>query len=153
MNEHPWDELVAKYSEAERGFKDRIPAAATDDDIAVMLEGAEREGFFVPPSYVEFLRVRNGTSFNGLMLYGANISRNDSFRRQDLVEMNQFQLNRTNETVIGTNDQDAFVVIGQDGPYRRLEGVSWDVLEEFATCDQLLVSIFSHEAESLNDDQ
>lgn len=152
MNQHPWTELVEKYSASERSFGS-IPPPATESDIQSLLESARRERLTVPEDYVEFLRIRNGTSFNGLMLYGANIQKSDEFRRQDLVVMNQYQLNRTNETVLGTSDQDAYVVIGEDGPYRRLERVSWDVLDEFKTCDDLLSSIFAYQIEILSDVQ
>lgn len=152
MKQHPWIELVEKYSASERRFGS-IPPPATEADIRSLLHDATREELTVPEDYVEFLRVRNGTSFNGLMLYGANIQKGDEFRRQDLAAMNQYQLNRTDETVLGTSDQDAYVVIGQNGPYRRLERVSWDVLDEFNTCDDLLTSIFAYQVEMLSDVQ
>lgn len=147
-----WKELVDLYSRSESGFGDEIPPPATDDEIALLLAAAKTEGLHVPTTYVEFLKIRNGTSFNGLMMYGTNVPNDDPFRRQDLVGINQFQLNRTNETVLGTNDQDTFVVIGEDGPFRRLDGVTWDIREEFQTCEELLVSIFSEQSESLSDD-
>lgn len=152
MNDKTWKELVALYSKIEGELADGIPLPATDDDVALLLAGAKAEGLHVPQVYVEFLKNRNGTSFNGLMLYGANVPEDDPFRRQDLVTMNQFQLNRTNETVLGTSDQDTFVVAGEHGPFRRLDGVTWDVREEFQTCEELLVSIFSEQSESLSDD-
>lgn len=152
MKQHPWTQLVEKYSASERVFGN-IPQPASDSDIQTLLQSARREGLTVPEDYVDFLRVRNGASYNGLMMYGANIHEKDEFRRQDLVVMNQYQLNRTNETVLGTSDQDVYVVIGDHGPYRRLEGVSWDVLDEFETCDDLLTSIFAYQAEMLSDVQ
>ena len=152
MNDKTWKELVALYSRSESEFVDELPPPATDDDIALLFAAAKNEGLHIPQGYVEFLKIRNGTSFNGLMMYGANVPEDDPFRRQDLVAINQFQLNRTNETVLGTNDQDTFVVVGEHGPFRRLDGATWDLREEFQTCEGLLALIFSEQLESLSDD-
>jgi hypothetical protein len=62
---------------------------------------------------------------------------------RDLVLMNQYQFNRGDATVLGTSDIDAYVVVGPEGPYRRLDRASWDTIDEFRTCDELLASIFA----------
>jgi hypothetical protein len=143
MKPHPWSKLVARYSEFEERFEGDVPPPATDGAIQAMLQSAQNDGLAVPDDYAEFLKMRNGSSFNGLMLYGADIAEDDSYHRLDLVRMNQYQFNRGNVTVLGTSDIDAYVVVGPEGPYRRLDRASWDTIDEFRTCDELLASIFA----------
>jgi hypothetical protein len=83
------------------------------------------------------------------MLYGANIPQADPFRRLDLIIMNQYQGNPENETILGTSDMDTYVVVGPKGPYRRLDRASWDTIDEFQTCEELLASIFVAQIEEL----
>jgi hypothetical protein len=143
MMTHSWGELVEHYSRFEERIEGDVPPAATDGAIQAMLASAQNDGLVVPDDYVEFLRLRNGASFNGLMLYGADIAKDDSFHRLDLVLMNQYQFNRGDATVLGTSDIDAYVVVGLGGPYPRLDRASWDTIDEFRTCDELLASIFA----------
>lgn len=114
-----------------------------------MLDAANAEGLHIPNAYVNFLKTRNGTSYNGLMLYGAAIGKDDSFCRLDVVVMNQYHWTRGDTTVIGTSDIDIYVVAGKDGPFRRLDRPSWDTIDEFATCDELLTFIFASQVEQL----
>ncbi|MHB8144146.1 MAG: YrhA family protein [Vulcanimicrobiaceae bacterium] len=149
MKPHPWSELVEQYSRFEERFEGSVPPPATEAEIRAMLAAAIKEGLTVPDDYVDFLRVRNGASFNGLMLYGADISEGDAFQRLDLVTTNQYQWNRENVTVLGSGDIDAYVASSREGPYRRLDRASWDPIDEFATCDELLTSIFSAQVKAL----
>jgi len=144
-----WHELVEQYSQFEKRFESNVPPPTTNEAIQIMLVAAQNNGLFVPDSYIEFLKLRNGASFNSLMLYGANIPQADPFRRLDLIIMNQYQGNPENETILGTSDMDTYVVVGPKGPYRRLDRASWDTIDEFQTCEELLASIFVAQIEEL----
>jgi hypothetical protein len=149
MKPHPWSELVERYSRFEERFEGGVPPPATDGAIQAMLQSAQNDDLVVPDDYVEYLKMRNGASFSGLMLYAADIAESDSYHRLDLVVMNQYQFNRGTATVLGTSDIDTYVVVGPEGPYRRLDRASWDTIDEFRTCDELLVSIFAAQTEAL----
>jgi hypothetical protein len=142
-------ELVERYSQFEERNEGDVPPPATGEAIQALLQSAHHEGLVVPNDYVEFLKMRNGASFNGLMLYAADTPEDDSFHRLDLVRMNQYQFNRGDATVLGTSDIDAYVVVGSEGPYRRLDRACWDTIDEFSTCDELLASIFAAQTEAL----
>ena len=151
MNEHTWNGLVEAYISIERKRKADSPPPASEAELKAMLEAAKPDGLHIPNEYVDLLRIRNGTSFNGLMLYAADIRRTDKFRRGDMIVMNQYHWTRGEATVLGTSDIDLYVVADANGPYRRLDRPSWDVIDEYATCDELLTSIFERQLESLND--
>ena len=65
MKPHPWSKLVARYSEFEERFEGDVPPPATDGAIQAMLQSAQNDGLAVPDDYAEFLKMRNGSSFNG----------------------------------------------------------------------------------------
>ena len=147
--DHPWQRLVDAYTAHEGTFEEQVPAPATAAELAAMAAAAPGEGIWLDPSYLDFLKVRNGASFNGLMLYGAAIPQNDPCLRLDLVAMNQAHWNRGTETVLGTTDLDTFVMVAPRGPFRRLDRPSGDLIDEFPTCDDLLVAIFIQQVEVL----
>jgi hypothetical protein len=149
MKPHPWSGLVERYSQFEERFEGDVPPPVTDEAIQAMLQSAQSDGLVVPDDYVDFLKTRHGASFNGLMLYGLGIGVDDSFHRLDLIVMNQYQFNRDDATILGTSDIDAYVVAAPGGPYRRLDRASWDTIDEFQTCDELLTSIFATQTEAL----
>jgi hypothetical protein len=149
MRPNPWRELVERYSQFEERLQGDVPPPATDEAIREMRRSGQNGGLVVPDEYVEFLKMRNGASFNGLMLYGAGIAEDDPYHRLDLVLMNQYQFNRRSATVFGTSDIDAYVVVGSEGPYRRLDRASWDTIDEFPTCNELLASIFAAKTEAV----
>jgi hypothetical protein len=146
---HPWTELVERYSRIEQRYEGDVPPPATNEAIRTMRKAAQSERLIVPDEYVDFLEVRNGVSFNGLMLYGADIDTDDYYRRLDLAVMNRYQFNRGSATILGTSDIDAYIVVGPDGPYQRLDRASWDPIDEFRTCGELLVSIFAAATQAL----
>jgi hypothetical protein len=111
MKPHPWSELVERYSRFEERFEGGVPPPATDGAIQAMLQSAQNDDLVVPDDNVEYLKMRNGASFSGLMLYAADIAESDS--------------------------------------YHRLDRASWDTIDEFRTCDELLVSIFAAQTEAL----
>ena len=151
MKNHPWSDLVQRYSDFEMKFEGNLPSPATEDQLHSMIDGLERDSLVIDETYIDFLRTRNGTSFNGLMLYGAGISDNDPYRRLDLVLMNRFHWDRCEATVLGTSDVDIYVITRPGGPFCRLDRPSWDVIDEFSSCDDLLVSIFTQELARLDD--
>lgn len=108
-----------------------------------MLDAANAAGLTIPDDYVDFLKIQNGATFN-VMLYGASLPR-DNQSGLDLIMMNEYHWTRGSATVIGTADIDIYVVAGKDGPFRRLDRPSWDTIDEFATCDELLTSIFANQ--------
>jgi hypothetical protein len=83
------------------------------------------------------------------MLYGANIATADPLHRLDLVVINQYQWNRGDAMVIGSSDIDSYAAVDCGAAYRRLDRTSWDVIDEFETCDDLLTAIFSAQVEAL----
>ena len=149
MKSHSWIDLVERYSRFEEQFEGSVPTQASDVAIEIMMQSAHNDGLFVPDAYLAFLKIRNGASFNGLMMYGADIAEDDCCRRLDLILMNQYHFCREDATVLGTNDIDVYVVVGPKGPYRRLDRGSWDTIDEFQTCDELLLSIFTAQAEEI----
>jgi hypothetical protein len=140
--------LVDEYSRFERRFEEAIPPPATEESIQNMLRSASDCGLFVPESYLDFLRVRNGTSFNGLLLYAADTSTLDPYRRLELVQMNVYQFNRGDSTVLGTYDCDIFVIRDKRS-YCKLDRISWGTIDTFKSCDELLVTIFGEQVTAL----
>lgn len=137
------DDLIARYSAHEAKYGEAVPPGATDAEIEALVAVATLAGLFVDPAYIRFLKTRNGVSFDGLMLYGAGIPSDDALLRLDLVLMNQYHYTRGKATVLGTSDLDLYVAVGPDGPFRRLDRHSWDVIDEFASCGELIVSVLS----------
>jgi hypothetical protein len=151
MTQRAWTQLLEKYSASEAQYEGNVPPAATENEITSMLDAATREKLFVDSAYIKFLKIRNGASFNGLMLYGADIPKDDPYKRLDLIVMNQYHWDRGDATVLGTSDLDVYVAAAPRGPFRRLDRASWDVIDEFDTCDELLESIFAQQSEEDED--
>jgi hypothetical protein len=136
---------VDAYAAHEGTFEEQVPAPATEAELAAMAAAAPAEGIWLDPTYLDFLKVRNGASFNGLMLYGATIPQDDPCMRLDLVTMNQAHWNRGPETVLGTTDLDTFVMVVPRGPFRRLPPDSFPRKDQLPCSAELLrVLVFTN---------
>lgn len=126
---------------------------ATDVEIEILRAKASARKLTLDEDYINFLRIRNGTSYNGLMLYGACILADDPARRGDICVMNDYSWNRGGVTILGTSDLDAYVITRPNGPFQRLDRSCWDVIESYQTCNELLYSIFEYQLEILRCDE
>ena len=126
-----------------------IVRPATDEDInGCNKDFAECElGVTLPEGYTAFLKMLNGFAWNGIEFYSTDQVTNpeSGYMLNDIVSANEdFRIN--NEGLeqcvqLGRADEDLYVYNTENGRYEVLDMDGRDVMEDFATFEELFVGV------------
>lgn len=89
------------------------------------------------------LSLSNGTSFNGLRLYGAAIEANDELGRFDFVQTNLLTERRGEDILYGEWQGEFLVHVRQTGRLERRSKSTWTARESYESYGALLVVVLS----------
>ncbi len=107
--------------------------------LAQLRESFEVRGLHLDDDVVAFLRIVNGTSFDGLMFGGAAIRDRDPFDRADLVDLNdEYNDQPSRYTLHGTWDLDLYRFDNLTRKFEALDNGGGGVVESFATFGELV---------------
>ena len=145
----PWQKLLGQYFGFSRSFDIDVPPGATDEDIRQLDESARLLDLHVVPEFYELLRISNGTSFDGLRFFGANIDDDDEAGRIDFATTNDLVEERGEDTLYGAWNDEFFVGVRATGGFERRSKVTGDAYESYSSFADLLKAVLEEECELL----
>ncbi|MGP6192009.1 MAG: YrhA family protein [Vulcanimicrobiaceae bacterium] len=136
-----------KWHEHEVDVRDgSIPAGATEAQLSLLREAAKVRGLHLDDDALAFLRIVNGTSFEGLTFYGAAIPAHDRYEREDFIRSNDdFNAEQSRYTEYGTWEIDIYRFDAVTRRFVVLDSSGYKVLKSFATFGELMqYAIMAH---------
>lgn len=140
-----WHKLLGRYNEFAKEF-DVVPCLpATTEDFQALEGAADKMSLHLEPELYEFLSISNGTSFDGLRFYGANIKDDDEAGRFDFATANSLIEERGDDTLYGEWQDEFFVRVRETGKFERRSKVTGDSYDSYDSYRTLLEAVLGEE--------
>jgi hypothetical protein len=142
---HSWPELLEAYLaffEMRFPGTQRAPGAA-QHELMHLREYANARGLHLPNSYVDFLSKVNGTSFDGLVVYGICVPTGDALGRMDFERTNTIVEAPSNITLYGEWNGNVLMHDGKD--FGRADMATLAPEQRFGTFEELISSVLTAE--------
>lgn len=146
-----WRPLLEKYLSHSRAFAIGPPPPASNEDLAALAAQADALGLDIDPEITALLTLANGTSFDSLRFYGANIGEDDELGRLDFHQANVLVEERGDDTLFGEWQDEFFVSVRATGKFARRSKVTGDEYQTYATCGELIFAVLKQECDLLDD--
>jgi hypothetical protein len=146
-----WRKLLDRYLAYSTSLDVLIAPPASEQELALMKQKARDLNVELDPEAVAFLRITNGTGFDSLRVYGANIPDDDELGRFDFVRANLLIEERGRDTLYGEWQDEFFVHDQVNLRFERRSKVTGDSYESYPTYADLLDAVFGEECDLLDE--
>jgi len=141
----PWPELLEAYlAFFEISFPGTLRAPGlTQQELLHLREYASTKGLHVPESYADLLSKVNGTSFDGLAIYGICVPVDDSLGRMDFERTNTIVEAPSGITLYGEWNGSILMHDGKD--FGKADMATLMPEQRFGTFEELIGSVLAAE--------
>lgn len=147
----PWRTKLARYLAYSASLGVPVAPPASEHELALMRTKARDLSIDLEPEALAFLEITNGTGFDSLRVYGANIPDDDELGRFDFARTNLLVEERGRDTLYGEWQDEFFVFDRNNSHFERRSKVTGDAYKTYATYADLLEAVFSEECDLLDE--
>lgn len=146
-----WRTQLDRYLAHSTNFGIPVASPASERDLALLRQKARDLNIELDPEALALLRVTNGTGFDSLRVYGANIPDDDELGRFDFARANLLIEERGHDTLYGEWQDEFFVHNKDNSCFERRSKVTGDAYKSYPTYADLLEAVFNEECSLLDE--
>ncbi|PEB52245.1 SMI1/KNR4 family protein [Bacillus pseudomycoides] len=140
-----WKNLILEIGKIENSFNDKLNTPATNTEVHKLRERVKKSfNVDLPSEYEEFLKTVNGLDFNGLVIYGVDLSLLEAERDEQicgLIDTNEIWYENEWQKIylfLGDSNIAWFCKNLSDGTYLELDKPSGTVMETYNDFNTML---------------